>query len=47
MWLVYWMSLQVAEKIVGFVKGKLFSLGWNSIAFAEPVLFMMTVRFIT
>lgn len=47
MWLVYWMSLQVAEKIVGFVKGKLFSLGWNSIAFAEPVLFMMPLRFIT
>lgn len=37
-WLVYWMSLQVGEKIVGFVKGKLFSLGWNSIAFAGPVI---------
>lgn len=38
MWLVYWMSLQVGEKIVGFVKGKLFSWGWNSIAFAGPVI---------
>lgn len=36
--LVYWTSLQVAEKIVGFVKRKLFSLGWNSIAFAGPVV---------
>lgn len=24
MWLVYWMSLQAGEKIVGFVRGKLF-----------------------
>lgn len=38
MWLVYWMSLQFGKKIVGFVKGKLFSLDWNSIAFAGPVI---------
>lgn len=38
MWLVYWKSLQVGEKIVGFLKRKLFSLGWNSIAFAGPVI---------
>lgn len=39
MWLVYWMSLQAGEKIVGFVKGKLFFSRWNSIAFAGLVFY--------
>lgn len=32
MWLVYCLSLEVGEKIVGFVKEKLFSLVWSNIA---------------
>lgn len=37
MCLLYWMLLQLGEKNVRFVKGKLFSWGWNGIAFAGPV----------
>lgn len=43
MWLVYWMSLQIGEKIVGFVKENISSLVW--ISFAS--FFMIPLRFIT
>ncbi len=47
MWLLYWMSLQVGEKIVGFVKGKLFSLGLEKHCLCRTGYFMIPVRFIT